>query len=964
MKNNAIKKGIARRITNYMLVLILLIMVGGGAMYVVEHKLQTDYYAEVNQLDQKSKLSIQIQQHTLSVIADMRGYLAVAVPSFIDKIHVKQKGWELGMQEFRKLDLTEEDRQYLEDLQKGYDKVFNEIVPAAVKMTDAATNRAELLKYSQDNNFTPYLDSLFQHNSDYVVATRVKIDALQAKYNRNLDLLAILTSCYLVVIAAIVGWLAIRFAKDVGQPLQRLALSSQHHEDGKLLELPYGQRSDEIGFLTRSLQSMIRRIKETEQNLIEQNEEVLAQQEELLHSQDELSETLLKMQQKEAILQAQNELNASLVNTLNRTDLLQSIIQNVRVIQHADKGAIVLLEEDHPHAAVGIKPEQMHRFIDTLEDSMLARLQMDGRAFVLSREALPREKGYHDERIELSDLYLPIHASDGRMIALVVLTRMGRNFSEAELEQSRALANQISLSIEKLHTFEASERERRLNQEIINSIREGVQLFDKQGNLVQVNETWTSWIGEYVLDSDDREVTHRLYDLFEKLVDNSDELCEFVKEALDGTLADDAKLIYQLQQTDSTKVIQVYYEKIHDARDHVVGTMLVHRDITREYEVDQMKSEFVSTVSHELRTPLSSVLGFTELMLNKELKPDRQHKYLTTIHKEAKRLTQLINDFLDIQRMESGRQSYDMADVEMLPIVQEVMESFTMNYTKHTLRVVPPAASTFVRGDADKLKQVLVNLIGNAVKYSPEGGEVTVEFRCLPKTLVVIIRDQGLGIPRDALSKLFSKFYRIDNSDRRKIGGTGLGLAICKEIVKAHDGEITVQSELGIGSMFSIHLPRQDVTVPVLAAYSEVAVALTTDQPRLFIVEDDDSLALLLQEELQDNGFTVTHLRDGEVAVDQIAQHLPDAVVLDIMLKDSISGWDVIDRLKANEATKNIPIFIASALDDRELGLSKGATDFLTKPYQPSKLSNVILQTLLHREKTGVIMFPEREEDQ
>ncbi|MBL0389048.1 response regulator [Tumebacillus sp. ITR2] len=959
MTNKALRKGIARRLTTYMLVLILLITIGGGTMYVFERSLQTNFDQQVQVLDQKSSLSARIQQDTISSIAELRGYLAVGAPAFLDKLNKDRQDWDSSIQSFKALDLTPEDQNYLKTVTGGYDQFFNDIMPSTTQMFQQSSSREDLWKLSQSKNYTQSLDALRQQNLDYMRILHTHMVDLQVEYSRNLDLMALLFALYLILIAVIVGVLAIRLAKDIGRPLHILALSSQQHEDGKLLELPYGNREDEIGFLTRSLHGMIERIQISEQDLIEQNEEVLAQQEELLYSQDELNTTLIKMQQKEAILQAQNALNASLVNTLDRQTLLTSIIQNLQVIQHADKGAIVLLEKDRPHASVGISNQQMKSFLQAGEDGMFARLQTEGRGFIVSREALPTEKGYHDERFELADLYLPIHASTGNVIAVVVLTRMSRSFTEAELEQSHALANQIALSIEKLHTYEATERERQLNQEIIDSIREGIQLFDVQGTLVQVNETWTSWIGECILDRENREVTHRLYDLFEQLVDNSDELCLFVKDALDGRLPEEARLIYQLQQNENTKVIQVYFEKIRNAEGEIVATMLVHRDITREYEVDQMKSEFVSTVSHELRTPLSSVLGFTELMLNKELKPERQLKYLTTIHKEAKRLTQLINDFLDIQRMESGRQSYEMADVDLLPLVQEVVETFAVGTTKHDLQIETHVPSTLARGDSDKLKQVLMNLIGNAVKYSPEGGTVTIGFRATPKHLVVDITDQGLGIPKDALSKLFSKFYRIDNSDRRKIGGTGLGLAICKEIVKAHDGEITVQSELGVGSTFSIHLPREEKRIlePALAE-----AAATSEQPRLFIIEDDDSLALLLQEEMRDNGFDVTHLRDGEEAVKQIEVHLPDAVVLDIMLKDSISGWEVIDRLKASKATAHIPIFIATALDEKELGLSKGATDFLTKPYQPSKLSNVILQTLLHRKRNGVIMFPEQED--
>jgi signal transduction histidine kinase len=232
-----------------------------------------------------------------------------------------------------------------------------------------------------------------------------------------------------------------------------------------------------------------------------------------------------------------------------------------------------------------------------------------------------------------------------------------------------------------------------------------------------------------------------------------------------------------------------------------------NQDITKEYEVDQIKSEFVSTVSHELRTPLSSILGFTELLLNRELKPERQKKYLTTIYNEAKRLTALINDFLDVQRMESGRQTYEKKYIPLLPMLNKIIETQQVTTNHYEIRLESDSEYPTILGDRAKIEQVFANLINNAVKYSPNGGLIKVRVTEEHQRVSVSVADQGLGIPEDAIPNLFQKFYRVDNSDRRSIGGTGLGLSIVQGIVKEHDGKVEVQSVFGKGSTFTVSFP-------------------------------------------------------------------------------------------------------------------------------------------------------------
>lgn len=231
------------------------------------------------------------------------------------------------------------------------------------------------------------------------------------------------------------------------------------------------------------------------------------------------------------------------------------------------------------------------------------------------------------------------------------------------------------------------------------------------------------------------------------------------------------------------------------------------RDITQRKEVERLKDELISMVSHELRTPLASVRGFTELMLTRNFPPEKQRELLFIIQRETTRLTGLINDFLDLQRMEARQQNYQMADVDLAAILRTSVALFSNTVSLHTFQLEIPEQGPWIRADADRLHQLMINLLSNAVKFSPHGGEIGVGIRVHDDHVLVWVRDYGVGIAPEAVPKVFERFFRADNRDTRNIGGTGLGLALVKEIVIAHKGKAWVESTLGQGSTFFFTLP-------------------------------------------------------------------------------------------------------------------------------------------------------------
>ncbi len=235
---------------------------------------------------------------------------------------------------------------------------------------------------------------------------------------------------------------------------------------------------------------------------------------------------------------------------------------------------------------------------------------------------------------------------------------------------------------------------------------------------------------------------------------------------------------------------------------------LIREQNERLKELDRMKSEFLSTAAHELRTPLTSILGFSEILLKRKLDEERRNKFLKIINEESLGLSALINDLLDLSRIESGRGfKISKAPIEIKEVILENIDIFQAQTDKHTFKTNLSHDLVKIEADKDKINQVMENLISNALKFSPEGGEITVSIEQSKDKIKVSVSDNGMGIPEKDLPHLFEKFYRAENASSKAIGGTGLGLAIVKYIVESHGGRISAESKIRKGSTFSFALP-------------------------------------------------------------------------------------------------------------------------------------------------------------
>lgn len=250
----------------------------------------------------------------------------------------------------------------------------------------------------------------------------------------------------------------------------------------------------------------------------------------------------------------------------------------------------------------------------------------------------------------------------------------------------------------------------------------------------------------------------------------------------------------------------------YDAEGRLLEVVGYLTDITARKEVDRLKDELISTVSHELRTPLTTLRGFVELLLARDFPPEKERQFLGIVDQETMRLTRLIDDFLDIQRIESGRQEYRFESLDVLPLLRDMAELFLKSDHKHTIRVDAPAGLPLAWADGERIRQVLENLISNALKFSPAGGEILLRASAGGNEIEIEISvtDPGIGIPAEEIPKLFSKFYRVERPGMPRFPGTGLGLALVREIVQKHGGRVWVESELGRGSTFFFTLPVEE----------------------------------------------------------------------------------------------------------------------------------------------------------
>lgn len=391
------------------------------------------------------------------------------------------------------------------------------------------------------------------------------------------------------------------------------------------------------------------------------------------------------------------------------------------------------------------------------------------------------------------------------------------------------------------------------------------------------------------------------------------------------------------------RILKLKTNPVIDSSGAYVGCVTSLHDVTAEREINQMKNEFVSTVSHELRTPLTSIKGYVDLILDGEAGEinEIQQEFLTIVKQNSDRLVALINDLLDISRIESGRIHLKIQPLDISEIVQGAVETFrTVAETAGIkLNMKLAKSAQLAAGDRDRVGQVVMNLLSNAIKYSPGGGTVTVQTRRRDGQVAVSVTDEGIGISTEDQEHLFEKFYRVDSSLTREIGGSGLGLSICKTIIELLGGQIWVKSTPGKGSTFSFSLP---VAPPELVRTPGVeGPAVVARGTKVLVVDPEPEVARLIEIYLTKQGYRVIQAHSARQALQLAREEKPRVVTLDVMLEDA-DGFELLQQLKSLPEMADVPIVVLSVICDERRSWRLGAANYLEKPIDQEQLVSVV----------------------
>lgn len=410
-------------------------------------------------------------------------------------------------------------------------------------------------------------------------------------------------------------------------------------------------------------------------------------------------------------------------------------------------------------------------------------------------------------------------------------------------------------------------------------------------------------------------------------------------------------------------VIQTQQRRLHDAKDVAEAA-------------NRAKSEFLANMSHELRTPMNAIIGFSEILADQtfgELNA-KQAKYVNNILTSGRHLLQLINDILDLSKVEAGRMELQCSSFDVGQALRDVITIVKQLAGKKSVALQTEVEPNLplITADPAKFKQILYNLLSNAIKFTPPEGSVTVKAlaaadqQVLGPALRLTVTDTGIGLKKEDQERIFGAFEQADSSYARQQQGTGLGLALTRQLVELHGGRIWVESQgEGRGSTFIVVLPMgaakpAEAPLPLqadsaTAESGQQAAGLSSvlrqgaqgdrSKPLILIVEDNRQASELLSHYLTEAGYDVVHAFDGEQAVQMAKERRPAAITLDVMLPKK-DGFHVLAEIKSTPETQQIPVVIVSITEDRQVGLTLGAADYLTKPVDPERLIRALQQAM------------------
>lgn len=587
-------------------------------------------------------------------------------------------------------------------------------------------------------------------------------------------------------------------------PLRRLSAAASRMTGGDLGVRVEIARDDEIGELSRAFNAMAASMDATQSEMEAQNAELEQVNEQLRMRGDELVATAQSLSAETGRLEALSAFGQRLIATSDLREVAELTLSAAMDVGGARAGSVYAGRGLGLLAVRGIAPDRIPQALTAGEGHAGRAIAEHRSVEVAGGPDAPEVDGIGGAEPLGRELFVPL-IRDGDVVGVL---RLGW-LTTAPLDRDTAalleqFARQAAVALASAQAGAQIRELAAVNRAVIEASRDAMSLHAHDGGVILSNQA----MREHALDVWGRaaeDLPELAVDLAGALVDPHSYL-----ETLEAIRAGHAEETFdEFEVADTGRVFTRFTREVRIAGQDQMGRLVVIREVTAERQSERAKEAFVANVSHEVRTPLAGIIGFSELLLGREFEPEERERHLQTIHREARRLSSLVDDFLDLQGLDQARFRIVPTKLDVREVVREQASVYARD-DAHPIRLELPDAPVEVLADELRIGQVLGNLLSNAIKYSPGGGEVTVTVTADDGVARVEVTDQGLGIPPAVVAHVFERFFRVAREGHERIGGTGLGLALARELVELHGGRIGVESTEGRGSRFWFTLPRVD----------------------------------------------------------------------------------------------------------------------------------------------------------